>query len=383
MAKLPASTRKKILLLLPSYDSGGAEGFALRLIQHAGNLEFDWHVTTGNRRHLVLQKAFNKSGAITHFASPGAGNLSQLIAFLRFLRLHKFDAIMTFTGVFGGLALGLSRLIGMPCRVAWHRRSTPAYQPTLGRRIYARFSLGLLDWGSTRILSNSKVALDNYHGARWEDRKKFAVIPNGVDANRFKPRPEARDLIRKELGISAGTKVIGHVGRFDPAKDHATLILIVKELRNYFNKTCLLLAGTGTDGEAVAKSLRTAGIDNITLALGVRHDVDRIFNAMDVFVFPSVTEGQPNALIEAMLCGVPVVASDIPGIREAVPPAMASRLFPPRDVRTAIKHIELAISDFDFAKAQLKWVRERYDLARNLDLALREAMTKTDDKANA
>jgi glycosyltransferase involved in cell wall biosynthesis len=365
-------TRQRILVQLPSFDSGGAENYALRLIRHAGTAAHDWHVTSGNLRNAVLEAAFREAGAAVHHASPGYGHPRQILAFRGFLRAHAFDAMTTLTGTFGGLGLSLARLAGVPCRVAWHRRSTPAYAPTPGRRLYARASRALLDWGATRILSNSRAALDNHHGPGWAQSEKFGVIPNGVDATRFRPRPGRKAELRAELGLPEDARVIGHVGRLDPAKDHDTLLAVASKLRQRHADLRLLLAGSGTDSAEFGQRLEQAGLRDIALPLGNRPDVDRLYHAMDVFLFPSVTEGQPNALIEAMLCGVPVAASDIPGIREAIPPVLTASLFPPRDAAAASQRVEAALSDPSGATAPIDWTRARYDLARNLDMALRE-----------
>lgn len=367
-----AVRRQRILVQLPSFDSGGAENYALRLIRHAGSAEYECHVTSGNLRNAILENAFREAGAIVHHASPGFGHPRQVLSFARFLRHHQFDAIMTLTGVFGGLGLSLARRAAVPIRVGWHRRSTPAYAQTPGHRLHARASLALLDWGATRILSNSRAALDNYHGPGWARSAKFGVIPNGVDATRFRPRPELKSKLRAKLGIPEDAQVIGHVGRFDPAKDHDTLLAVAAQLRGSHQKLRLLLVGSGTDSPDFCSRLDKAGLRDIALPLGSRADVHNLYQAMDVFLFPSVTEGQPNALIEAMLSGVQIVASDIPGIRETLPSSLAETLFPPRDVAAAHKRVEAALSDPVSASASIDWVRERYDLSRNLDMALSE-----------
>lgn len=320
--------RRKVLVILPSYDSGGAENYALRLIRHAGTDEFEWHVTTGNLRNAQLEPAFRAAGARTHRATTGFLSPRKALGFARFLRQHEFDAVMSLNGVFSGPAMRIAQMAGVPRRIAWHRRSTPAYRPTLPRRLYAAQALRWLEASSTHILSNSRTALDHFHGAGWSDDPRFQVIPNGVDASRFRPRPEDRAAIREELGIPPDAVVVGHVGRVDPAKDHDTLLAAVRMLTERRDNLRLLLAGTGTDTEAFAARVRDAGLGDVFHGLGVRTDTERVYQAMDVFLFPSVTEGQPNALIEAMLSEVPVVASDIEPIRHAVPETMQDRLFP-------------------------------------------------------
>ena len=375
--------RRRVLIQLPSYDSGGAENYALRLIDRGGNDEYEWHVTSSNRRNAKLEAGFRNSGAQIHHISPGFGNPGQAKSFLSFVRASRFDTVMTLTGVFGGPALALARVAGVARRVGWHRRATPAYAPTLVRRAYAGWALLLLKWGANRILSNGRAALMNHHGSNWLTSDKFAVIPNGVDSERFRPDRRLREAVRDELGIPRECIVIGHVGRFDPAKDHATLLAVVSRLRQELGTLRLLVAGTGTDSTQFRDRLAQAGLHDTTVPLGARSDVERLYQAMDVFLFPSITEGQPNSLIEAMLCGVPIVASDIPGVRDTVPPEQRARVFPPRDVAAASRLVHSSLGDFDTARAQIPWVRERYDLECNLDRVLDELTSERQEVCNS
>lgn len=366
-------TRLKVLVLLPSYDAGGAENYALRLIEYAGNQDYEWHVTSGKLESRGMGPKFEAAGAAVHYVSPGFGLTPRVIRFWRFLRRHRFGAVMSLNGVFAGVPMALARLGGIPTRVAWHRRSTPAYAQTLGRRAYARVTLALLGWGSTRILSNSEGALDTFHAPGWRLSEKFGVIPNGVDAERFRPRPADRPAIRGQLGFADTHFVIGHVGRVDPAKDHETLFRIVQALHAEDPNVRLLMVGIGTDTPAIQARLAAHCIAEITHAMGVRDDVELLYQAMDVFVFPSVTEGQPNALIEAMLSGVPVVASAIQPILATAPTESRDVFFPPMDTRKAVEVIRHRRKQIcEESRASLAWATVRYDLKTNMQFALNQ-----------
>lgn len=364
-------TRKRVLLILPSYDAGGAENYALRLIEYGGQSAYEWHVTSGNLTNSRLAPAFAERGATVHYESPGFLHPGRAHRFSRFLRSHEFDAVMSLNGVFAGVSLMLARFGGVPVRIAWHRRSTPAYVPTFGRRAYGTLALWLVNSVSTAILSNSRAALDHFHGADWERDARFRVIPNGVDPERFRPRQNERDVVRKELGIPSHALVIGHVGRVDPAKDHDTVLATVKAIHQSIKNVRLLLVGTGTDSAAFGERIRAYGIEAITYSIGVRDDVERLYSAMDVFLFPSVTEGQPNALVEAVLSGVKVVATDIPPIRAALPRDVHERLFPPRESDRASAIIRSIVDQSPEIEQQARdWAVERYDPTRNFNAVL-------------
>lgn len=135
----------------------------------------------------------------------------------------------------------------------------------------------------------------------------FHVLNNAIDAERYRFDPKVRQEVRSELGIPADALVAGHVGRFMAPKNHGFLLRIFAELPDHAR---LLLVG---DGELRAENEQLAevlGIRDRVIFAGLRSDVDRMLQAMDVFVFPSLYEGLPLSIIEAQAAGLPCLISD-------------------------------------------------------------------------
>jgi glycosyltransferase involved in cell wall biosynthesis len=328
-------------------------------------------VTTGNLRNAQIEAEFWANGATTHRASPGRLNLMKGRSFKSFLSLQRFDVVMTLTGLFGAYSLRLAKSAGVPMRIAWHRRSSPAYAPTWSRRAYARWARWQLERSSTCVLSNSEAALDRFHGRQWRDQPNFRVIHNGVDPKRFYPRPAIRGEVRRALGLPKSATVVGHVGRFDPAKDHETLFRSLQSARKSGVNAWLVCAGTGTDSDEFRRRVEVYRLADVSRCLGARSDIEHLHQAMDVFLFPSLTEGQPNALIEAMLGGVPILASDIPPIREAVPEFFYKNLFLPGDATSIAERLgALAGAEATGTESARAWAMNRYDPQRNFDALL-------------
>lgn len=139
--------------------------------------------------------------------------------------------------------------------------------------------------------------------------EKFQVIYNAVDREKFCFRPEVRSAVRKELGIE-NKFAVGHVGNFCYQKNHEYLIRIFKEVLKKRANSVLILVGQGVRYERVERQVREDGISDKVKFLGWRNDVDRIFQAMDVFLLPSHFEGLPTVGIEAQCTGLPCVISD-------------------------------------------------------------------------
>jgi glycosyltransferase involved in cell wall biosynthesis len=141
----------------------------------------------------------------------------------------------------------------------------------------------------------------------------MSVISNGVDTGRFFPSPEARQTLRAALGVPLDVPLVGAVGRLHPIKDYGTFFAAAQRLRKGLPQARFILAGEGLSGDEpqVARWVKEAGLTDYVYLLGQRDNVSDLYNALDVFVSSSNSEGFPNVIIEAMACGVPCVATDV------------------------------------------------------------------------
>jgi L-malate glycosyltransferase len=147
--------------------------------------------------------------------------------------------------------------------------------------------------------------------------ERIIAIQNGVDTERFQPHRDSAST-RKELGLPVGGFIVGSVGRLVPVKNHVTLMRAVARVASRIPHVVLMLVGDGPlDGE-LKMLAQELGIADRVVFLGYRHEVPLLLTAMDVFVLPSLREGMPNALLEAMASGLPVIASKMGGASEIV-----------------------------------------------------------------
>jgi glycosyltransferase involved in cell wall biosynthesis len=142
------------------------------------------------------------------------------------------------------------------------------------------------------------------------DVDNTVVIRNGIDFKRFQNVKDSKEKIRKSLGVPKDAYVIGNVGRFHRQKNHEFLVEIFSELVKRKDNAFLLLVGAGELKENIEKKLYDYGLDGKYLILSHRSDIPEIMKAMDVFVFPSLYEGLPVALIEAQVSGLKCVVSN-------------------------------------------------------------------------
>ena len=135
----------------------------------------------------------------------------------------------------------------------------------------------------------------------------YQVIPNAIEVPKYRYDPQLARQVRQELGLG-DSLVVGHVGNANPAKNHPFLLEIFAALRQKRPDARMLLVGGGT--ERFRAKARSLGVEDAVLFAGVRTDVPRMLQAMDVFAFPSLYEGLPVALLEAQAAGLPCVVSD-------------------------------------------------------------------------
>ena len=138
---------------------------------------------------------------------------------------------------------------------------------------------------------------------------KFEVIKNGIISQNFSWNKEARTELREEMGLG-DSLVIGNVARFDSPKNHLFLLDIFREIKALKSNAVMLLVGKGSREEEIRVKAAEYGILDSIVFAGLRSDANRFYQAMDVFVLPSLYEGLPLVLVEAQTSGLPCYVSD-------------------------------------------------------------------------
>lgn len=207
------------------------------------------------------------------------------------------------------------------------------------------------------VIANSQAGLDSHLALGYRPRRQ-AVVWNGIDTGRFRPDPQARAEVRAEWGVAENERVIAHVARVDPMKDHALFLAAVDRLTG----GRVVLVGKGT--EDLPRHPRV-------LALGVRSDVPRLLAAADVIASSSAFgEGFPNVLAEGMACGCVPVSTDVGDAAALIGPC---GLAVPRRDEQALAQALQTVLDWDtetFARhraACRQRTESRFTMAATLD----------------
>ena len=156
--------------------------------------------------------------------------------------------------------------------------------------------------------------------------RRVRVVPNGIDAAPYAAAGAQRDAVRAALGLG-GAFVVGSVARLVPVKDQACQLAALARCP----QATLVLVGDGPERAALEALAAQLGVTARVRFLGTRHDVPNLLAAFDVFTLSSLSEGLPVAVLEAMAAGLPVVATRVGGVPEAVRDGVTGLLTPPRD----------------------------------------------------
>lgn len=177
--------------------------------------------------------------------------------------------------------------------------------------------------------------------------EKLRVIPNGVEVDRFRHAVPA-DL--SPFGIGPDCRTLLAVGRLHEQKGHRILLEAAAPLLGQDPKLHLLIAGEGPLRSELERIVTAAPWGGRVHFLGPRDDIPRLMRAAAVFVLPSLWEGMPNVVLEAMAAGVPIVATDVEGVRELLAPAGATHIVPPGSAEMLRDRIESVLRDPDAAQ---------------------------------
>jgi len=174
---------------------------------------------------------------------------------------------------------------------------------------------------------------------------KFAIIHSGVDLIKFSHTKVAPSEMRKQLGISEKTFVVGTVGRLTPVKGHKYLIEAAAKVVLQKPDTLFVFLGDGEMLTELAEMASSIGIKDHVKFLGWRPDVADVMATFDIFVLPSLNEGMGKVLVEAMAMGKPIIASDVGGITNLVISGENGFLVPPADPEAIAERIKILFSN--------------------------------------
>lgn len=335
----------KLLFIIRSLEFGGAQR---QLVNVASGLH--------QGRHEVSVVTFYSGGAlekelldaqVTLYSLKKRGRwdlLRPLVSLVRLIRETKPAIIYGYLPS-ENLVTVAAKVFCPSSRIVWGIQSSNMDLSRYDWFTRAIYHLqGYLAGFADLIIANSHAGRDYYVAQGFPDRK-IKVIPNPIDAARFKPDEHAREEVRSEWRVQADQKLIGLVARLDPMKDHPTFLKAAALLAQKRKDVRFVCVG---DGPAKYRdNLHTLsvelGLADRLIWASAREEIESVYNALDVVISSSAYgEGCPNVIGEAIACGVPCVATDVGDSSLIV--SSAGMIVPPGDPSVLMDAMEALLT---------------------------------------
>lgn len=349
----------RVFHVISSNGVYGAENAVLQLVgglsrmgcrAHLGVLCRPENTDTFRRRFHEL----NVSVETDFFTCSGKMDYSSLRSLYAFIRGHEFDIVHThnYKSDFYGFLLNSV----LPSGLVATCHNWPG--KTRKMRMYERVDKMLLKKFDALVAVSEKLRQELITGGIDEGRVR--VINNGIDLGSVAPANEPR-FVRTALGIRPEEKVITVVGRLSEEKGHEQLIQAFSEVCRLRKEIRLLIVGDGPLRDRLSARVRETGTEDKVVFAGLRRDIPDILAATDIFVLPSLEEGLPMALLEAMAASRPVIATRVGAVPAVVEQAMSGLLVEPGDAAGLRENMLFMLTRPDIAAAMGKNAQSRVE----------------------
>lgn len=303
----------RVLNLFTIMNRGGAETMVMNYYRKIDctKVQFDFMVHR-QERGAYDDEIESLGGRIFRMSPISLTTLSNYQKELySFFREHpEYHILHSHMSELGYFAFKEAKQCGVPVRIC-HAHNAPVFfsetfiekLKRIPREILAR----LIRRESTDFFTCSQIAGEWLYGKKLSNKMIF--MRNAVDASLFRYNEEKAKLLKLKMGW-VDKIVIGHVGRFNPQKNHSFLIEIFETFHKKNPNAILVLAGSGELEHEIMKRVQKKGLEDCVRFLGTRSDMPDLYQTFDLFLFPSLYEGLPVSLVEAQAAGVPCVISD-------------------------------------------------------------------------
>lgn len=300
--------KTRVLFLVLEMDLGGLQRLVSLLIDKIDKKRFEPYIACLDRGGVFFEQATRASaGSYILGRKPGLFDRHLFFQLLNVVKQNKIDIIHSHNGCSSYAAL-TGRLAGVKGIIHTdHGRLVPDKKSAI---LEDRVSAMLMN----RFIGVSAELSEYLMSTLRISGKKVRTVINGVDDQTFCPlKPEDRLARRAQLGIAPGDKVIGTVCRLDPIKNLDFMIACMPAIVRNVPGAKLVIAGDGPERASLIAKAESLGVSSSVRFLGLRRDTEKIMPALDIYACTSLSEGTSMTILEAMACGLPVVASAVGG----------------------------------------------------------------------
>ncbi|MCC7087346.1 MAG: glycosyltransferase [Pirellulales bacterium] len=342
---------RHVIFLVSSLARAGAEHNVAMRCKYMDQQRYQpevWLFKTGEPLEKIVREAgveIRRFDRGSKFSPLSALRVARQIARAKFDLLHAYLPNVAVYAALAKILFGLPQPMILRC--GWS--SDP------GRA--ARWRYGWLYRRAFSLFTANSSSAAEFLESMGIERERIRMIPNIYELDSYRQAVD-RCQIRSTLGIEADAPLLIYVGRLYATKRVEDLIEAVARLAPKRPTLRLILVGDGPESQQLQRQIERLNLNSIIKMLGVRDDIPALLKSSDLFVFPSECEGSPNAVVEACLAGIPIVACEVPGVRDVVQHGSSALLARPHNPHDLADCIEAALDDADGA-------RRRADVARS------------------
>src|SRR5574340_3723 len=297
----------------------------------------------------VAHELRNAGIEVTVISEQKHGLISILWKLARHFRRHRFMVVHTHKPKDNFLSGMACRLVGVPYLV---RTLHGSWEPFQGFEHVKIKTYEYVDRAVNKHLVSAIIAVTSKIQALLTNnhpKEKFVCIHNGIDVDNLRPRRD-KWRIRKDLDIGSGAVILGTVGRLTPVKGHVYLLKAMQVLLSKNQDIRLVIVGDGPLRDQLSNLAVELKIEKNVFFVGHQDEACDFIDAMDVFVLPSLHEGIPMVLLEAMALSRPVVGSRAGGIPEVIEEGVSGLLVEPGNPVALAEALEALTKDVERAE---------------------------------
>jgi glycosyltransferase involved in cell wall biosynthesis len=339
---------KRILFVFCTLELGGAERQGMHLARHLKQQGCDVQVWSNHAAPGLVIEECNEADipwSVHRFLWPCRKRsfIRDGWRLMRALQQHQPDVVLGYN-TWPNIGCGLTWRWSPTKFFIWGQRNVNGLRGHIVERFAYR--------QASAVICNAKHQVNYLRHTLGKTHALVSIVPNGVKLPRC---VKTRDSWRLEFGLSEDATVATMVANFRPVKDHLTLLHAWRKILLSFPKgqkpLHLLLAGARQQSyESVHKLAKDLNLLDTVTFLGQVKDISGLLAASDIGVLTSNHEGMPNAVLEYMAAGLPVVATDLPGIREALGKAHEQQICIPGDPENIASHLKMLIDSPNLRK---------------------------------
>lgn len=299
----------RVLQIIGIVCGGGVEAVIMNYYRHIDRSKIQFDFVVDGYEKTILDDEIKSLGGKVYHVEPYKKNIFRYMnQIYHIVRDNHYDIVHSNMNTLSVFSLFPAWLAGAHQRIL-HNHSTAVRSEGM-RSVMKTILRPLAPLFANRYAACSRLAGDWMYGKKMMASGIVTVINNAVDLDEYAFSQELRKKYRRELNIPADAFVVGHVGRFMYQKNHAFLIDVFREVVRQNPKAILMLIGDGELRHEIEQKVASYNLIDKVRFLGLRKDVKKLYNCMDVFVLPSWYEGLPVVSVEAQSNGLPSVLSD-------------------------------------------------------------------------